>query len=246
MPCYCRCAFGRCPRPRLRVVHAVREPAAPLLVVDSSAPRWSPPRATVEPAFEALPDARRRSHEELANALWTLRADRLFAVSLAAELDAVERVLADAAHDVHVEPTRSVQVKALGDANADFTYTPLNPCRILDTRAAGGGGPLAANVARTFIGFAANSSIQGGTASNCAIPSGVAALATTSTRSIHQPRLHRGVAANATEPAVSTVNYQVGITAIATGALVPVDAATNNRFSAKSPAEVDFIADVVG
>jgi hypothetical protein len=45
---------------------------------------------------------------------------------------------------------------------------------------------------------------------------------------------------------VSTVNYQVGITAIATGALVPVDAANSNRFSAKSPAAVDFIADVVG
>jgi hypothetical protein len=52
--------------------------------------------------------------------------------------------------------------------------------------------------------------------------------------------------ANAAEPAVSTVNYQVGITAIATGALVPVDAANSNRFSAKSPAQVDFIADVVG
>jgi len=51
-----------------------------------------------------------------------------------------------------------------------LTYTPLNPCRILDTRAAGGGGPLAANVTRTFNGFAANFSTQGGTASNCAIP----------------------------------------------------------------------------
>ena len=52
--------------------------------------------------------------------------------------------------------------------------------------------------------------------------------------------------ANGAEPAVSTVNYQVGITAIATGALVPVDAGNSNRFTAKSPATVDFIADVVG
>ena len=52
--------------------------------------------------------------------------------------------------------------------------------------------------------------------------------------------------ANTTEPDVSTVNYQVGITAIATGALVPVDAANSNQFTAKSPATVDFIADVVG
>jgi hypothetical protein len=47
--------------------------------------------------------------------------------------------------------------------------------------------------------------------------------------------------ANGTEPDLSTVTYQVGITAIATGALVPVDAANTNRFTAKSPASVDFI-----
>ncbi len=222
------------------------EPAAPLLVVEQQrasmvarlAQQWSP-------AFEALPDARRRSHEELANTLWTLRADRLFAVSLAAELDAVERVLTESASDAL--PARDVQVKALGDPAADLTYTPLNPCRILDTRAAGGGGPLAANVTRTFNGFAANFSTQGGTASNCAIPNGVAALAM-NVYAVNPTNLGfiKVWPANATEPAVSTVNYQVGITAIATGALVPVDAATNNRFSAKSPSTVDFIADVVG
>ncbi len=222
------------------------DPAAPLLVVEQQrasmvarlAQQWSP-------AFEALPDARRRSHEELANTLWTLRADRLFAVSLAAELDAVERVLTESASDAL--PARDVQVKALGDPAADLTYTPLNPCRILDTRAAGGGGPLAANVTRTFNGFAANFSTQGGTASNCAIPNGVAALAM-NVYAVNPTNLGfiKVWPANATEPAVSTVNYQVGITAIATGALVPVDAATNNRFSAKSPSTVDFIADVVG
>ena len=222
------------------------DPAPPLLVVEQQrasmvarlAQQWSP-------AFEALPDARRRSHEELANTLWTLRADRLFAVSLAAELDAVERVLTESASDAL--PARDVQVKALGDPAADLTYTPLNPCRILDTRAAGGGGPLAANVARTFNGFAANFSTQGGTASNCAIPNGVAALAM-NVYAVNPTNLGfiKVWPANAAEPAVSTVNYQVGITAIATGALVPVDAANSNRFSAKSPAQVDFIADVVG
>jgi len=52
--------------------------------------------------------------------------------------------------------------------------------------------------------------------------------------------------ASGTEPAVSTVNYQPGLIAIATGALVPVDQANSNRFTAKSPAVVDFVADVVG
>ena len=222
------------------------EPAAPLFVVEQQrasmvarlAQQWGP-------AFDTLPGSRQRSHEDLANALWTLRADRLFAVALAAELDAVERVLTESASDAL--PARDVQVKALGDANADLTYTPLNPCRILDTRAAGGGGALAANVARTFNGFAANFSTQGGTASNCAIPNGVAALAM-NVYAVNPTNLGfiKVWPANAAEPAVSTVNYQVGITAIATGALVPVDAANSNRFSAKSPSQVDFIADVVG
>ncbi|MCU0246842.1 MAG: hypothetical protein MUC42_09715, partial [Bryobacter sp.] len=93
------------------------DPAAPLLVVEQQrasmvarlAQQWGP-------AFAALPGSRQRSHEDLANTLWTLRADRLFAVSLAAELDAVESVLAESASDAL--PARDVQVKALGDANA--------------------------------------------------------------------------------------------------------------------------------
>ena len=77
------------------------EPAAPLFVVEQQrASMRRPPRATVGTgAFDALTGPRHRSHEDLANALWTLRADRLFAASLASELDAVEAVLADAAQD---------------------------------------------------------------------------------------------------------------------------------------------------
>ena len=214
--------------------------------MSSSAPRWSPASpSSGDPPSPPSPTPASRSHEDLANTLWTLRADRLFAASLASDLDAVERVLVESAADAL--PARDVQVKALGDPAADLTYTPLNPCRILDTRAAGGGGPLAANVARNFNGFAANFSTQGGTASNCAIPNGVAALAM-NVYAVNPTNLGfiKVWPANAAEPAVSTVNYQVGITAIATGALVPVDASNSNRFSAKSPAAVDFIADVVG
>ncbi len=222
------------------------EPTAPLFVVEQQrASLVSRLSAQWSGAFAALPPARRVSHEGLANALWGLRADRLFAVSLAGELDAVEAVLAGAAQDGLIEPAQSVEVKALGDANADLTYTPLNPCRILDTRYVGG--PLAANVARTFNGYSTNFSTQGGTASNCGIPSGVAALAM-NVYAVNPTNLGfiKVWPANGTEPAVSTVNYQVGITAIATGALVPVDAVNSNRFSAKSPAVVDFVADVVG
>ena len=190
-----------------------------------------------------MPTERRLDHEQLSSALFALRADRLFAVTLAGDAEAVEAVLAEAKREA-VKP--SVAAKALGDATADLTYTPINPCRILDTRATVAG-PLAPNVARTFDGYSTNFATQGGTGSGCGIPNGVAALAM-NVYAVNPTNLGfiKVWPANATEPAVSTVNYQVGITAIATGALVPVDAANSNQFTAKSPATVDFIADVVG
>src|SRR5689334_11700721 len=38
--------------------------------------------------------------------------------------------------------------KALGDSNSDLIFVPVPPCRIIDTRLAGG--PIAANSTRSF------------------------------------------------------------------------------------------------
>jgi hypothetical protein len=194
-------------------------------------------------AFAVLPTARRLTHEQLSNALFALRADRLFAVTLADDALAVEAVLGEAKREA-AQPR--VAAKALGDATVDLSYTPINPCRILDTRATVAG-PLAPNVARTFDGYSTNFAAQGGTGSGCGIPNGVAALAM-NVYAVNPTNLGfiKVWPANGPEPDVSTVNYQPGITAIATGTLVPVDQANSNQFTAKSPATVDFIADVVG
>ena len=220
------------------------EPTAPLFVVEQQrsalvtrlAKQWSD-------AFAVLPKERRLDHEQLSSALWALRADRLFAVTLAGEVEAIEAVLGEGRRDA-LKPR--VSAKALGDATADLTYTPINPCRILDTRSTVVG-PLAPNVARTFDGYSTNFATQGGTGSGCGIPNGVAALAM-NVYAVNPTNLGfiKVWPANGIEPDVSTVNYQVGLTAIATGTLVPVDAASSNQFTAKSPATVDFIADVVG
>jgi hypothetical protein len=220
------------------------DPTSPLFVVEQQrsalvsrlARQWSD-------AFAVLPRERRLDHEQLSNALFALRADRLFAVTLAGDADAVEAVLAEAKREA-AKPRAAT--KALGDATADLAYTPISPCRILDTRATAAG-PLAANVARTFDGYSTNFASQGGTGSGCGIPAGVAALAM-NVYAVNPTNLGfiKVWPANGTEPDVSTVNYQPGITAIATGTLVPVDQANSNRFTAKSPATVDFIADVVG
>lgn len=57
----------------------------------------------------------------------------------------------------------------LGDSNADLVYTPLSPCRIIDTRLAGGfmsGGTTRSFIVKGTAGFDA----QGGNAAGCGVP----------------------------------------------------------------------------
>ena len=58
----------------------------------------------------------------------------------------------------------------LGSTVQDFVYTPVPPCRIIDTRLAGG--PMAAGTPRDFRVASTNYSGQGGSASGCGIPFG--------------------------------------------------------------------------
>jgi hypothetical protein len=63
----------------------------------------------------------------------------------------------------------------LGSSQADLSYTPLTPCRIIDTRAAGG--PIAAGTSRSFKATAASFSGQGGSPGTCGVPFGPATAA---------------------------------------------------------------------
>ena len=220
------------------------ESTAPLFVVEQQrsslvsrlAKQWSD-------AFALLPKERRLDHEQLSSALFALRADRLFAVTLAGDAEAIEAVLGEAQREAAKPP---VAGKALGDPLADLTYMPLTPCRIADTRI--GGGALAPNVTRTFVGYTTTTFVgQGGDVTACGIPDRVAALAM-SVYAVNPTTLGfiRLWPANQAEPTVSTVNYQPPLVAIATGAIVPVDDAASNAFNAKSPGTVDLIVDVVG
>lgn len=185
------------------------------------------------------------TREQLGEMLAALRADHLMAASLAGSLEGLRDVLARSMVGDSSVATGRVRGKALGDPNADLTYTPVVPCRILDTRIIGG--PLQPGVARIFEGYLSSFAVQGGASSDCAIPASVPVLALnvyavnpTNTGFI------KVWAFGTAEPDVSTVNSQVGLTAIATGTLVPVDRLNGNRFLAKSPTVVDFVADVVG
>lgn len=182
-------------------------------------------------------------HEKtLRQMLWSLRADRLAAVAMAPSIEGLSSVL-QSVDRVAAAGGHKVNLKGLGDL--DLAYTPVTPCRIVDTRPVAR--RLAAGVAQTFDGYNASTFVpQGGAASNCGVPTGANALALTVT-AVTPSNLGfvKLWPANATEPDATTVNYDPGTVNIATGAIVPVSGASN-QFNARSPAAVDLVVDVVG
>lgn len=63
----------------------------------------------------------------------------------------------------------------LGDSQADLVYTPVAPCRIIDTRVAGG--QIAAATTRNFRVTGSGFAGQGGIAGSCGVPVGPATAA---------------------------------------------------------------------
>jgi len=65
----------------------------------------------------------------------------------------------------------------LGDTAADLVYTPLTPCRIIDTRPGSGGpGPIAAGGTQSFyVAGTLNFPAQGGKSGGCGVPVGATA-----------------------------------------------------------------------
>ncbi len=113
-----------------------------------------------------------------------LRADRLLAVSLVGSFDGVLEVLygqeqANTALSVRATTSgQNASYKTLGDVTADLVYTPITPCRIVDTRTSSGGpGIRPAGSTTAFNAVAASFATQGGALNNCNIPAGAAAMA---------------------------------------------------------------------
>jgi hypothetical protein len=63
-----------------------------------------------------------------------------------------------------------VGVNALGESQSDLVYTPLTPCRIVDTRLAGGA--IGAGTTRHFLVTGTDYSAQGGQPTGCGVPYG--------------------------------------------------------------------------
>ena len=102
--------------------------------------------ASVAPGHQAEESARLRER------LSRLRADRLLAASLTSSYASLSAVLDDADKAERSALMQS-RAKTIGDAARDLVYTPLTPCRLVDTRGFGApiqGGPFAPNTRRSY------------------------------------------------------------------------------------------------
>jgi hypothetical protein len=158
--------------------------------------------------------------DELRTVLNGLRSDQLLAASLAGSLDGLRNVIANALTANAPIAKSLVQTKALGDAGDDLVYTPVVPCRIIDTRNVGGTF-AAGGETRNYHAFLTSGTFatQGGDATNCAIPANPGAVVL-NFAVIGGCCFLTAWPYNSSQPLASTLNPAAGQT-LANGAIVP-------------------------
>ena len=116
-------------------------------VVDRIVADWSDAFAKANAGIDAI---------QLRTLLQGMRADYLLAASLAGTLDGLRRIITNslAHHDV-AGNKGDAGTKSLGDVADDVVYTPLTPCRLVETRGTfpavyQGSGPFAGGEIRSY------------------------------------------------------------------------------------------------
>jgi len=142
-----------------------------LLVVDQHR------QSIVERTIAAWPDKlSAQQAEAIRTTLAGLRADQLLAISLTPGVDGLLSVLSGTEQS---NEKAGVRTKALGDANADLVYTPIVPCRVLDTRngtTVPYNAPMAGGAVMPVAVNLGSYATQGGSATDCNLPAGVRAV----------------------------------------------------------------------
>jgi hypothetical protein len=148
---------------------------------------------------------------------------------------------------INLEPGRPMP-QLLGDAGADLVFTPVTPCRIVDTRIATVNTRIGPNVGRQFSVSLADFTPQGGAATSCGIPFAPAAVSVNivSTDQTGVGNL-RAVQTGGGVPNAAFVNYTPGLT-IANAGVVRVAGATgsSNLFIYSAAAESHVVVDIMG
>lgn len=208
-------------------------------VVDRIVADWGDALANSEAGLDAT---------QLRAILSALRSDHLLAASLAGSLGGLRNALSTAMTSTADVKSNSIHPKALGDANDDLVYTPVVPCRIVDTRNAGG--QIGANSSRDFKVWvsAGGFTAQGGSATNCSVPANPVAVVVNIT-AVAPTGSGNFIAYPTGSPTFTSVlNYQSGENALANGAIVPAcrPGCANQLTIATNGAGADVVIDIAG
>jgi hypothetical protein len=178
---------------------------------------------------------------DLLDSLMKLQPENLLAAGEASSYTAMMTVLATG----RAEPTIQEPVpNFLGDNFRDLVYTPVAPCRLVDTRA--GGGALAGGAVRLFEVDSSDLTAQGGSSTGCGIPLAVArAVEMTIIAVLPAGNGYLTAWGLGLQPTSSVLNYSAkGV--IANTAIIPVVPGGGPDFALFSLATTDVVVDVLG
>lgn len=138
-----------------------------------------------------------------------------------------------------------------GSTDKDLVFTPVVPCRILDTREPGGNtGKLIADVARNFIArTTTNFSVQGGSATNCNLIGSTDTAAIVVNFTVIGPSTAGYITAfpaNTVAPLAATLNFNAGDIKGNNATLKLNQATGQPQFKVYSTSQTHLVADVVG
>lgn len=150
----------------------------------------------------------------------------------------VQALKGKAAYGIELTPA------SLGEFSRDLVYTPVTPCRIVDTRIAGGS--FEPGMTRTYDVDGASFATQGGFNGSCGVPFGVAAaVAMTITAILPFGAGHVAAWGLGTKPEASVLNFTPNVT-VANTTIVPVVPGSGADFSIFTSAGTRMAIDVVG
>lgn len=197
--------------------------------------RWS---AHVEEAYQQPGP---RWSGEMAPLLASVPLDDLRAAAAASDFQAMNNALLGKAGGED-------GTQAFGDADADLLFVPVTPCRLLDTRVAGGA--IAANSTRGFdVTAVSNYSFQGGDASNCGVGDKGSFAAAVINFTVVTPSAAGYITAfpfGGTQPLAATVNYTAGDIRGNLATVKLDQGAAANEMSVYTFAQTHLVADIVG
>jgi hypothetical protein len=150
------------------------------------------------------------SAPQLRQILSGLRSDHLLAASLAGSVEGLRDVVSGALVRTDAVVSRTlIHTKSLGDTTDDLVYTPVVPCRIVDTRS-GAGGVFLPQTQRDWLAYSPGGfASQGGSATSCGIPVRPVAVMmnTTLANTVGGPEFFTLWPSGQARPTASTVNW---------------------------------------